>query len=209
MDDKFASIDDKFGTLSGEGKYYSTQDKFPELDDHIDELVRPKHEALDTLWPGVDRDFFQPSRRSPSFYLTVGFMAGAFVSLLGVFGYSMISHSIQANATGDGAKKILVAGGQAVAPQKAPEGGAPHTTVVNGSEVLIPAFPTYEVKTGDTLAGIALKAYKRVSPRMLDAICKANNMRSANVLSLGQKIVLPEYHPVTSQVAASSPVPAM
>lgn len=206
--DRFASIDDKFAPI--DGKYATLEDKFPDLDNHIEEFTRPKHEALDTLWPGVDRDFFQPSRRSASFYLTVGFMTGTFVSLLGVFGYSLVSHAMLANATTDGAKKIVVAGGQPAA-QNAPAApaGSARTTVVNGSEVLIPAFSTYEVKTGDTLAGIAFKAYKRVSPRMLDEICKANNMRSANVLSLGQTICLPEYHPQSSKVAAGASSPSM
>jgi LysM repeat protein len=68
------------------------------------------------------------------------------------------------------------------------------------ADVIMPTTPTYEVKTGDTLAGIALIAYKRASPRLLDEICRANNMRNANVLSLGQKLVLPEYRP--QQVAS-------
>lgn len=211
MDDKFSSMDDRFGPI--EGRVSPSRDKFPELEDNIDEFVRPKHDALDTLWPGVDRDFFQPNRRTPSFYMTIGFMAGAFVSLLGVFGYSFISHALTTSASSDGAKKIVVAGGQeAPKAQAAAASGsatAPRTTVVNGSEVIVPAYTTYEVKTGDTLAGIALKAYKRVSPRMLDEICKANNMRSANVLSLGQKLTLPEYHPMSSKVASGAPSPSM
>lgn len=206
-EDRFASIDDKFGQY--DGRYSPMQDKFPDLDNNIDEIVRPKHEALDTLWPGVEREFFQPRRRSPSFYLTIGFMAGAFVSLLGVFGYSLISHAVVSNGGADGGKKIVVAGSQPTSSRvQAPEGSA-HTTVVNGAEVLIPAFTSYEVKTGDTLAGIALKAYKRVSPRMLDEICRANNMRSANVLSLGQKLTLPEYHPQSSNLATGAANPSM
>jgi hypothetical protein len=34
---------------------------------------------------------------------------------------------------------------------------------------------------------------------LLDSICRANNMRNANVLSLGQKLNLPEYKSVASQ----------
>src|SRR5439155_25431461 len=107
--DRFASIDDKFAPI--DGKYSTVEDKFPDLDNHIEEFTRPKHEALDTLWPGVDRDFFQPSRRSPGFYSTIGLMSGAFVSLLGVFGYSLVRHAMLANSTIDGAKKIVVTGG--------------------------------------------------------------------------------------------------
>jgi LysM repeat protein len=207
-DDRFASIDEKFGHQY-DGRYAPVQDKFPDLDSNIDEIVRPKHEALDTLWPGVEREFLQPRRRSPSFYLTIGFMAGSFVSLLGVFGYSLISHAVVTSGAADGGKKIVVAGSLPVSPKSQAAEGSAHTTVVNGAEVLIPAFTTYEVKTGDTLAGIALKAYRRVSPRMLDEICRANNMRSANVLSLGQKLTLPEYHPQSSNLATGAATPSM
>ena len=204
-DSKFVSIYENFDPV--DVKSSPATNRFPELDNQIDELEHPKNEALDTLWPGVDHDFFQPNRRTPSFYLTIGFIAGAFLSLLGVCGYSCINHAIVVGSFGEGGKKIVVAGGQA-ATQKAADNGA-HTTVVNGTEVLRPVFTSYEVKSGDTLAGIAFKAYKRVSPRMLDEICKANSMRSANVLSLGQQLVLPEYHIQPSQIAASTSMPAM
>jgi nucleoid-associated protein YgaU len=59
---------------------------------------------------------------------------------------------------------------------------------------------------GDTLAGIALKNYKKVSPRLLDQICRANNMRNANVLSLGQKLTLPEYKAQTTQATQATQV---
>jgi LysM repeat protein len=162
-----------------------------------DEPVAPKSAALEALWPGVNQDFLHDSKKSPSFYLTLGFMAGAVISLIGVWGYSIVSHTVI--AANDSSKKIVVAG----QPSESGTAGAaaaatPTTTNVGGSEVVTPAYAEWEVKTGDTLAAIALSAYKRVSPRLLDEICKANNMRSANVLSLGQKLVLPQYRPQTS-----------
>lgn len=208
-DDKFLSFDDKYGPVGG--KFATIDDKLPGADHQIDELIRPKNEALDTLWPGVDRDFFQPSRRAPSFYLTIGFLAGAMVSLAAAWGYTFISHAVTASATADGGKKIVVAGGQAAATRAAggATDGTAHTTVVNGAEVIAPAFDTYEVRSGDTLAGIAFKAYHRASPRLLDEICRANNMRSANVLNLGQKLTLPEYHPQISNIATGAASPSM
>jgi LysM repeat protein len=162
-----------------------------------DEPVAPKSAALEALWPGVNQDFLHDSKKSPSFYLTLGFMAGAVISLIGVWGYSIVSHTVI--AANDASKKIVVAG----QPSESGTAGAmaaatPTTTNVGGSEVVTPAYAEWEVKTGDTLAAIALSAYKRVSPRLLDEICKANTMRSANVLSLGQKLVLPQYRPQTS-----------
>ena len=58
----------------------------------------------------------------------------------------------------------------------------------------LPLVATYEVQEGDTLAAIALSNYKHVSPRLLDEICKANNLTDANVLNTSQKLTLPEYH---------------
>ncbi|MBI4532872.1 MAG: LysM peptidoglycan-binding domain-containing protein [Candidatus Melainabacteria bacterium] len=172
------------------------------------DLSLPKSAELEALWPGVNHDFLQPARRSSSFYLTVGFMVGAIVSLVAAWSYSFFvkgavpgTHPIQ--------KKIVVAGARSgavgsVKDNIASERGqsSVHAIVVEGQEVIVPAYGTYEVKAGDTLASIAYKAYKRVSPRLLDSICKANGMRNANVLSLGQKLVLPEYHPQASQITA-------
>jgi LysM repeat protein len=162
-----------------------------------DEPVAPKSAALEALWPGVQQDFLHDSKKSPSFYLTLGFMAGAIVSLIGVWGYAIVSHTVI--ATTDSSKKIVVAGQPAEGGNVAAVAGAsPTTTNVGGNEVVTPAYPEWEVKSGDTLAAIALASYKRVSPRLLDEICKANGMRSANVLNLGQKLVLPQYRPQTS-----------
>jgi nucleoid-associated protein YgaU len=80
---------------------------------------------------------------------------------------------------------------------------APAVRTESGGEVVAPGSGSYQVQTGDTLAGIALKNYKRVSPRLLDEICKANNLRNANVLSLGQKLALPEYHTQPAQIAGA------
>ena len=74
-------------------------------------------------------------------------------------------------------------------------GSAESTSTVEGNKVLVPLVPTYEVQEGDTLAAIALRNYKHISPRLLDSICRANNLTDANVLNLGQKITLPEYTP--------------
>lgn len=153
----------------------------------------PKTAELEALWPGVNHDIFHTPRKGPSFYLTIGFMAGAVVSLALVWSVSFIGQMSGAPAV---KKEIVVsrAGGTTA--------GASGTTVSGSggdsqsiSEVIMPASPMYEVAAGDTLAAIALKNYHRATPRLLDEICRANNMRNANVLSLGQKLVLPEYRP--------------
>jgi nucleoid-associated protein YgaU len=52
------------------------------------------------------------------------------------------------------------------------------------------------------MAAIAIKEYGRATPRLLDSICKANNLRNANFLQLGQSLTLPDYLPQSAQVAA-------
>ncbi len=173
-----------------------------------EEFDLPKTAELEALWPGVNHDFLQPSRRPPSFYLTLGFLAGAIAALAGAWSYSFFSNG--ATMPGAPQKKIVVAGTHADASirgQIASENGKGDTgrpIVVDGAEVLLPAYSAYEVKPGDTLAAIVLKAYHRVSPRLLDEVCRANGMRNANVLNLGQKLTLPQYRPQSSQIAAGA-----
>jgi len=170
------------------------------------ELEEQHSDVLETLWPGVHHDFERTAstaKRGPSFYLMIGFMGGAVVSMLAVWGFSSVS-SVVANV-GHGDKQIVEAQARGGNKQQA---GAPQAASVSAvGDVIVPLATTYEVQSGDTLAGIALRNYKHASPRLLDEICRANGMRSANVLSLGQKITLPEYHRVTSQVASTNSNP--
>lgn len=177
-----------------------SQDKGPRIFKDEDESDDQHNEILETLWPGVHQEFTQPSRRGPSFYLTIGFMAGAAMCMVMVWAYSFITSYIAATV-GSPDKQIVVtqrAGKQQVV------GNSKTATVPVAGDAILPLAAVYEVAEGDTLAGIALKNYKHVSPRLLDEICKANGMRNANVLSLGQKLNLPEYHRNSNQVAATS-----
>lgn len=167
----------------------------------------PKSAELEALWPGVNHDFYQTSRKSPSFYLTIGFMAGAVVSLIVAWIYSTAFHPSspsQAQAPQTDAKPIVVAHGTATSAKLT--SAAPQTLTVQGtgSELITPVDTVYEVRDGDTLAGIALHEYKRVSPRLMDAICHANGMANADRLSLGQKLNMPQYRTQPTQISAGS-----
>lgn len=188
---------------------YATGDRprpiITERDFTAPEGEAPSTDELEALWPGVHHELIQPPKRNASFYMTIGFMAGAFVSLIGVWGYSAVSGMIVASANNNnGNKQILVAANKAPAAAAATAAPAQTSGNADPSAELVPASPTYEVQNGDTLAMIALKNYKRVSPRLLDEICKANGMRNANVLSLGQRLSLPTYRPQSSQIAATN-----
>lgn len=194
----YSSVRESYASSTPQRRSY-TEEK-PKME----EPSLPKSAELEALWPGVHHEFLQPSKRSPVVFLAAGFVSGVVVTLLGCFMFSNLTHGGLPSIAHGAGKKIVVAGESGSSHKGAT--GAPDAATNNAGsgELVVPLYASYEVKTGDTLAGIALQAYKRASPRLLDEICKANHMRSANVLSLGQKLVLPEYRPLTSQVAASA-----
>jgi LysM repeat protein len=161
------------------------------------EVEAPKADELEALWPGVHQDFLHSPKRTPSFYLMLGFMGGAVVSMFAVWCFSGVSSLVHPSG------KVQTANaGQLTAQQAA----TPVATVPQGSDpsaILVPAHPTVTINTGDTLAAIALREYKRVSPRLLDEICRNNGLKNANFLNLGQKINLPNYQAQSTQMAVT------
>ena len=103
-----------------------------------------KSDELKTLWPGVHHDFAPQNRRAPSFYITLGFMGGAIISLVSVFGYSAISITVGINNGGNATTAV------ADAPKQVAQPTAIRTQ--GGGEVLVPATAQIQVQTGDTLA---------------------------------------------------------
>jgi len=155
------------------------------LKDDIDQS--PQTDVLETLWPGLHHhhDFTHTiKKKTPVFYLIAGFLAGAVVVCLFAWCFSLLSSFFTHNNS-------LPSG----LSQNKSESTEASSVSGTGNKVLVPMVPTYEVQEGDTLAGIALRNYKHISPRLLDSICRANNLTDANVLNLGQKITLPEYTP--------------
>ena len=163
---------------------------------------QPKTDELETLWPGVHthQEFLLPpaSKRTPSFYIMLGFMGGAIASLIVVWGYSLFANKLTSD-TQKIANNIVVAKNPnaAIAQESA--------TVANTdpNAAVVPISNTYEIKSGDTLVMIAMKNYKKVTPRLLDEIVRVNNLKNANRLRLGEKIKLPTYTPQSSKIAAS------
>lgn len=168
----------------------------------------PKSEELETLWPTIQASEFLPAnsnKRHPAVYVAAGF-AGGFLSCLVLFGLSagISGYMSQKQDLANQNKPIVVAHGTAGAGQDNQQATVTARQSDPNAEIIVPLFNSYTVKDGDTLAGIALQAYKRATPRLLDEICKANGMKNANVLSLGQTINLPEYRPQPSQIAAGA-----
>lgn len=159
------------------------------------QLEPPKSDELEALWPGVhhDSDLHLSPRRSSIKHLSIAFALGAATAFAAVGAFTGVQHNVVVSKPADTA----VTGAAPAIVRGISNGG----TIIG--EVLVPATHQYQVQPGDTLAAIASRNYKRVSPRLLDEICRANNMRNANVLSLGQKLNLPEYKP-SNQVASTA-----
>ncbi len=151
----------------------------------LDNVNNQQPDVLETLWPGVHQDFSHSMtvKRAPSYYLILGFVGGAFIALALAWSFTTVS-SLLSNY---GKTSSILSQNKVASTTEAVDANS-------NTGVRVPLAPTYEVKEGDTLAGIALQNYKHISPRLLDEICKANNLTDANVLNAGQKLILPEYH---------------
>ncbi len=168
------------------------------LETNQEVLETQKSDELEVLWPGVHHELIpQAAKRNPSFYMMLGFIGGAVLSLAVVGVYSLASTKI---AEGGAQKSVVIAKG---ATPAAAQSETMNSNTVDPSSVIVPVSSTYEVKTGDTLASIALANYKKVTPRLIDAIVEHNKLKSAHMLGLGQKLNLPPYQTQTSRLAAT------
>ncbi len=194
---------------------YASRSCYMEDEEH----TRTKSAEIETLWPGISADFLHGShnKKAPTFYWGFGFLSGIVTTIIcigiGVFCIQFFANS----GTKHQAPRIVLAEGTTSSTSQlrtnvtTARGGTAEVAVVttkqampSDAETIVPLFNSYTVRTGDTLAGIALQAYKRATPRLMDEICRANGLRNANVLSLGQTVTLPEYHPQSSQVASGA-----
>src|SRR5262249_41740308 len=68
----------------------------------------PKSAELETLWPGVSHDFLHATpNKGPSFYLVVGFIAGALSSMAAICGFAYFNHMVTTTSVQPG-KQIVV-----------------------------------------------------------------------------------------------------
>ena len=194
----------------------SSRDSYVSKACYVDDEAEPhaKSAEIETLWTGISADFLHGTspNKQPSFYWGMGFFSGIVASVLSV-GVIYGASQLFAQHTEKTAPQIVVASGKGAPVNQVKgalttvTGAAVVTTRLSTSgdpEVISPLYSTYTVKTGDTLASIAVQAYKRATPRLLDSICKANTMRNANVLSLGQTLNLPQYRPQSRQIACGA-----
>ncbi len=194
----------------------ASRDSYVSKSCYLEDETEPhaKSAEIETLWPGVSAEFLHGNhhKKQPSFYWGVGFVSGIVASVLCV-GIVHGASQLFASHTDHSAPQIVVANGRAGVNQvkgalTTVSGGTAMVTtrVATASgdpDLIVPLFNTYTVRPGDTLASIAVQAYKRATPRLLDEICKTNGMRNANRLSLGQTLNLPQYRP-QAQIASGA-----
>ncbi|MBQ6516713.1 LysM peptidoglycan-binding domain-containing protein [bacterium] len=137
-----------------------------------------KDKELDVLWQSV-KSHAKASEKSVIAYFTTGFFAGVIVTLIMT---TLISCLV--NYSSSRADDFKLSPKEQKMEKIALEPA--DTAVAAGGK-----FENYEVKSGDTLAAIVMRFYGIYSIDKMDAIQKANGMKSPNELSIGQKLIIP------------------
>lgn len=138
-----------------------------------------KDKELDVLWQSV-KSHAKMTEKSVIAYFTTGFFAGVIVTLIMT---TLISCLV--NYSSNRADDFKLTPKEQKMEKIALEPADTAVAVTSGK------YENYEVKSGDTLAGIVMRFYGIYSIDKMDAIQKANNMKSPNELSIGQKLIIP------------------
>lgn len=137
-----------------------------------------KEKELDVLWQNFRVN--QKDEKTPGIYLATGFIAGAIVMLIIT---TLLSFSVNGNSepqdldvqpTKEKAKLNFIPADKA----------APEATIATEQR-------TYTVKQGDTLAGIIVRFYGSYDISKIDSVLKANNLKNADSIKIGQNLIMP------------------
>lgn len=146
--------------------------------DSVGVYVRPnKEKELDLLWRNFNID--KRSDKSPSVYLTAGFVAGAVMMLILTVLVSFTArgiNSVKENTVAP-VKKEKLSFSFVPSSEKADE-----ETAVN---------EVYSVQDGDTMEAILIRFYGSYSKEKEALVLKTNNMTNPNKLSIGQQLTIP------------------
>lgn len=146
-----------------------------------------KQKELDLLWQNFK--ISAKEEKSPGIYLLTGFIAG----VLSMFVMNSV-FSIGADITNTDNPSAL---GQPKYEKKfSRKSKLPQIAVIPASEkasgeVEIPTYESYTVKSGDSMSSIVIRFYGKYDLDKVEKIKQANNLSSANKLSIGQKLVIP------------------
>ena len=180
----------------------------PVSDDSPEVYVRQnKDKELDLLW----KDFKLPrGERSPIIYLGIGFITGVVVTLVvsAFIGMSSGNFHIKSAGTEPASVETAVtapvqqeASVQETASETETEAetpakkfglfGAKSSNSENSQTAAVQSNREYEVQSGDTMEKIVRQFYGTYSGDKVEAIMNLNNMKDANRLSIGQKLLIP------------------
>ncbi len=195
----------KYNNLDDNNIVDSSVNNEPLEDDSPEVYVRQnKDKELDMLW----KDFKLPrGERSPIIYLGIGFAAGVIVTLMVSAFIGMSSGNFSMNVkTGEKAPAEVAAPVETQQEVTAQESVAEPETQTQQKKFSLfgsksdestaensvaQANKEYEVQSGDTMEKIVRQFYGTYSGDKVEAIMNLNNMKDANRLSIGQKLLIP------------------
>lgn len=164
---------EKMAVLEALAKY-----RYESCNDSVGVYVRPNREKeLDLLWQNFKVN--EKTDKSPSVYLTAGFVAGAVVMLILTVLISFTArgvNTVRENAVAP-VKKEKLSFSFIPSSEKAEE-----ETVVN---------EVYTVQDGDTMEAILVRFYGSYSKEKEALVLKTNNLTNPNKLSIGQQLTIP------------------
>lgn len=164
---------EKMAVLEALAKY-----RHESCNDSVGVYVRPNREKeLDLLWQNFKVN--EKTDKSPSVYLTAGFVAGAVVMLILTVLISFTArgvNTVRENAVAP-VKKEKLSFSFIPSSEKAEE-----ETVVN---------EVYTVQDGDTMEAILVRFYGSYSKEKEALVLKINNLTNPNKLSIGQQLTIP------------------
>ncbi len=147
---------------------------------------QPSPHELDMLW-STGR-LYNKEERSPILFLIGGFVLGILLTSA-VFLLFINKPAIQ---TGDGGLlSPIIEDVQPDTTDTSSAGSSSEQADDKTSGALDVNFATYVVKSGDTLGSIAYKHYGSSAPNYVEKITRANKMKDADTLQIGQKLVIP------------------
>jgi len=195
----------KYNNLDDNNIVDSSVNNEPLEDDSPEVYVRQnKDKELDMLW----KDFKLPrGERSPIIYLGIGFAAGVVVTLLVSAFIGMSSGDFSMNFRRSEKAPVEVAAPVETQQETTAQESVAETETQSqqkkfslfGSKSdestaensVAQANKEYEVQSGDTMEKIVRQFYGTYSGDKVEAIMNLNNMKDANRLSIGQKLLIP------------------
>ena len=138
-----------------------------------------KEKELDVLWQNFKVN--QKDDKSPGIYLATGFIAGAIAMLIMT---TLLSFTVRDKNSSN------IEGPAKIKNENAKITLIPADKSAN-EQITQDLSETYTVRDGDTLESIIIRFYGQYDHLKVEKIRVANKMRNPNMLSIGQKLIIP------------------